>query len=209
MLQCIPQQPPRAGLEYLCHLFEIRDKAKHIPYTEEEMALLWANVGKYPDIDLILIQCYSGWRPRELCYLRRDDVNLNARTFTGGLKTNAGKNRIVPIHPRIFDLVQARYQKSVELGSPYLCSYFAKGKVRQVRYTRYWMHYQNILTALNLNPEHKPHDGRKHFITMAKKYDMDEYAIKRIVGHYIKDLAERIYTERNIEWLQNEIKKIP
>lgn len=63
------------------------------------MALLWANVGKYPDIDLILIQCYSGWRPRELCYLRLDDVDLNARTFTGGLKTNAGKNRIVPIHP--------------------------------------------------------------------------------------------------------------
>ena len=98
------------------------------------MALFWANVGKYPDIDLILIQCYSGWRPRELCYLRLDDVDLNARTFTGGLKTNAGKNRVVPIHPRIFDLVQARYQKSVELGSPYLCSYFAKGKVRQVRF---------------------------------------------------------------------------
>lgn len=50
------------------------------------MALLWANVGKYPDIDLILIQCYSGWRPRELCYLRLDDVDLNARTFTDGLK---------------------------------------------------------------------------------------------------------------------------
>lgn len=173
------------------------------------MALLWANVGKYPDIDLILIQCYSGWRPRELCYLRLDDVDLNAHTFTGGLKTNAGKNRVVPIHPRIFDLVQARYRKSVELGSPYLCSYFAKGKVRQVRYTRYWMHYQNILTALNLNPEHKPHDGRKHFITMAQKYNMDEYAIKRIVGHYIKDLTERVCTERNIKWLQNEIKKIP
>lgn len=63
------------------------------------MALLWANVGKYPDIDLILIQCYSGWRPRELCYLRLEDIDLNARTFTGGLKTDAGKNRVVPIHP--------------------------------------------------------------------------------------------------------------
>lgn len=105
------------------------------------MALFWANVGKYPDIDLILIQCYSGWRPRELCYLRLEDIDLNARTFTGGLKTDAGKNRVVPIHPRIFDLVQARYQKSVELGSPYFCSYFAKGKVRQIRYTRLWMHY--------------------------------------------------------------------
>ena len=71
------------------------------------MALLWDNLGKYPDIDLILIQCYSGWRPRELCYLRLEDIDLNARTFTGGLKTDAGKNRIVPIHPKIQPIVAA------------------------------------------------------------------------------------------------------
>lgn len=182
---------------------------KHMPYSEEEMQLLWDNINNYPCIDMILIQCYSGWRPRELCNLLLSDVNFDAGTMTGGLKTNAGKNRIVPIHSRILGLLQARYQQSVELGSPYLFSDFAKGKVRQIRYQRFWDYYHAAIVGLNLNPEHKPHDGRKHFITMAKKYDMDEYALKHLVGHYISDLTERVYTERSIDWLKSEIEKIP
>lgn len=182
---------------------------KHMPYTDEEMELLWANLDKYPYIDMILIQCYSGWRPRELCDLLLKDVDLSAGTYTGGQKTDAGKNRTVPIHPRVYELVQARYQKSVELGSPYLFSHFVRKKVRQIRYQQFWNYHHDIVTNLHLNPEHKCHDGRKHFITMAKKYELDEYAIKRIVGHYITDLTERIYTERSIDWLKSEISKIP
>ena len=100
----------------------------------------------------------------------------------------------MPIHSRILGLLQVRYQQSVELGSHYLFSDFAKGKVRQIRYQRFWDCYHAAIVGLNLNPEHKPHDGRKHFITMGKKYNMDEYALKRLVGHYISDLTERVYT---------------
>lgn len=56
--------------------------------------------------------------------------------------------------------------------------------------------------------DHRPHDGRKDFITRAKKAGCDEYAIKRIVGHSISDLTERVYTERDLDWLKKEIKKI-
>ena len=42
---------------------------------------------------------------------------------------------------------------------------------------------------------------------MAKDANMDEYAIKYVVGHTIKDLTERTYTERKPEWLKQEIKK--
>lgn len=60
-----------------------------------------------------------------------------------------------------------------------------------------------------ITAHHKPHDGRKHFITLAKKYNVDEYAIKRIVGHSIKsDLTEFVYTERDNNWLYSEICKI-
>ena len=44
---------------------------------------------------------------------------------------------------------------------------------------------------------------------IAKKYKLDEYAIKRIVGHAISDITESVYTERDIEWLHEEISKIP
>lgn len=41
------------------------------------------------------------------------------------------------------------------------------------------------------------------------KYNTRKEVIKYIVGHKIKDLTERVYTKREIEWLQNEILKIP
>ena len=42
----------------------------------------------------------------------------------------------------------------------------------------------------------------------AKKYNVDEYAIKYIVGHEISDITEKVYTQRETEWLKSEIEKI-
>jgi len=125
----------------------VRKPNSHIPYTEAELDLLWANIDKHPIIDMILIQCYSGWRPGELCDLKMKDVDMDVGTFTGGLKTKAGINRTVPIHPRIYNLVKARYEKALEAGSPYL--FFTirqrgfhhqntiKGEVTQMRYASF------------------------------------------------------------------------
>lgn len=68
--------------------------------------------------------------------------------------------------------------------------------------------HMETFPALGINPEHRGHDGRVHFVTVAKKYNLDEYAIKRIVGHAIKDLTERVYTKRSVDWLVQEIDKI-
>lgn len=73
-------------------------KRGHIPFTTEELKILWANVNIKQYVDVILIQCYSGWRPQELGLI---NVDLNNWTFIGGMKTDAGTNRIVPIHPII------------------------------------------------------------------------------------------------------------
>ena len=59
-----------------------------------------------------------------------------------------------------------------------------------------------------VDPRHHTHDCRKTFVTMAKRANVDEYAIKRIIGHQIADLTERVYTDRSIDWLRSEIEKI-
>ncbi len=64
------------------------------------------------------------------------------------------------------------------------------------------------MNELGLSTEHRAHDPRKHFITMAKKYKVDKYAIKYIVGHSISDITEKVYTERDLIWLKEEIEKI-
>ena len=184
----------------------------HIPYTDEEISILWSNTN-YQDVDMILIQCYTGLRPKELELMETANINLDQGIMIGGVKTKAGKDRIIPIHPKIAKFIQKYYERAVNLDSKYLFmveSGFHKVKrdYMPFNYLKYKYSLSKIVQDLGLNPEHRPHDGRAHFITMAKKYQMDEYAIKRIVGHAINDITEEVYTQRTIDWLKTKIEKI-
>lgn len=185
-------------------------KKEHIPFTEEEMALLWEHVDDKRYVDAILIQCYSGWRPQELGLLELKDVDLENGTFKGGMKTEAGADRVVPIHSRIRSLVERKYKEALVVGSKYLfnCTDGRSGKPVMMTYQRYQRGFEMVRDELKLNPEHRPHDGRKHFVTMAKKAGVDEYAIKYMVGHKISDITEKVYTQREFEWLKEEVEKI-
>ncbi len=191
---------------------EFETQHEHFPYSEKEMNILWQNIGVCNAADIILIQCYSGWRPQELCKLKVADVHLEERWIQGGMKTKSGKKRQVPIHPKILPLIEHRCEEARSIGSEYLFNH------RYERWKDRWTHYTydyfsdffiESLPALGINPSHRGHDGRVTFVTMAKNADMDEYALKRIVGHKIDDLTERVYTKRTVEWLLREINKIP
>lgn len=186
-------------------------KRNHIPFTDSEMDTLWENINTIPYVDIVIIQCYSGWRPQELGLIRVENVDWDNGIFIGGMKTKAGINRVVPIHPKIENLVRKRYDEAVSLGSEYLFNCTDTETHRgnlKLTYDKYQYRFTKIRDQLHLNPEHRPHDPRKHFTTMAKKYKLDEYAIKYIIGHAITDITEKVYTEREIDWLIDEMKKI-
>ena len=186
-------------------------KQGHIPFTDDEINLLWENVNHKRYIDVILIQCYSGWRPQELGLIELENVDLENWTFKGGVKTDSGIDRIVPIHSKIRPFVLQKYEEAKSIGSKYLLNHLdsdQKKRSNKLTYNRYKHGFDKIKNELNLNPEHRPHDGRKHFVTVAKKAGVDEYAIKYIVGHKVTDITEKIYTERELIWLKDEIEKI-
>lgn len=181
----------------------------HVSFTDEEMRVLWNALGSDPTVELMLVQCYCGWRASELLHIKFSDIDLENRTMVGGSKTEAGQNRVVPIHPRIFDIVEKRYlnARNNHYEYPfYLPS--ADGSYRYPRYEFYARHFNQTVEALGIAPHHS-HDCRKTFVTHAKEAGVDEYAIKRLVGHRIPDLTERVYTDRSIEWLRTELEKIP
>lgn len=194
---------------YIMRTMNVPEAMHHISYTAEEMDKLWSNINVY-GVDLILIQCYTGLRPQELCLIKKANFNPENWTITGGMKTESGKNRIIPVHSRIRDLVLKHYRQST---GEYLFEHTQDANGDKpgnptLTYTRYKSVLYRVIKDLGLNPDHKGHDARKHFATMAKEADMDEYAIKRIMGHKISDLTERVYTDRSIEWLRSEIEKI-
>lgn len=182
----------------------------HMTFSDEEMQILWNNK-QLIEVQAILVQCYMGWRPQELCNLKISNVNLDDKYIIGGMKTTNGRDRTVPIHSRVENIIKNCYRQAIDNGSEYLFLISDKrtsGKLIHLSYNKYYKDFQNIIEKLHLNPNHKPHDPRKQFITAAKEAKMNEFAIKLIVGHKITDITEAIYTERKFEWLYEEICKI-
>lgn len=172
-----------------------------IPFTYDEINTLWDNLD-FPFVDMILISLYSGWRPQELALIKTENVNLENMTIQGGLKTDAGKNRVVPIHSAIQTLVKARYNPNNE----YLFYDKNLDNYPVNTYERYYGRFQKVMTKLNM--KHMPHDTRHTFISEGKNKNMNEYILKLIVGHAIQDVTEKVYTHRQIEELTYEIEKI-
>lgn len=161
-------------------------------FTDKEIQTLWDNLN-IENVDIILIGIYSGWRPGELAELQTNNINLGEGTMLGGIKTDNGIDRIVPIHDRILPLIKSRMKLSGTL-------------LFGLNYEQYRYSYKKVMKALGMS--HKPHETRHTFISKAKESSLDEYCLKLIVGHAISDLTERVYTHRQVEQLKDEINKI-
>jgi integrase len=173
-----------------------------VPFSNDEIQNLWDNID-FPFVDMILIGIYSGWRPQELSTLKTSNVDLENKTMLGGLKTDAGKNRYVPIHPKTYNLIKERY----DCKNEYLFNDENSQQGTSMTYDKYRGRFNKVMKHLNM--KHHPHETRHTFITKAKDANMDEYILKLIVGHAIQDVTEKVYTHRTMEQLQNEIIKIP
>lgn len=166
------------------------------PFTIEEIEKLKAF--KHPLNDSALILLYTGLRINELLDIETKNVNLEKRYMTGGKKTKAGQNRIIPLHDDIFELVKSRYNEN----NKYL---FTKDG-HQITYMSYRKIYWNkMINALNF--EHTPHDTRHTFTTFADRCGMNKVALKKIIGHALGDMTDH-YTHKNLTELLSEVNKI-
>ena len=177
----------------------------HKSFTAQEMEALWevSNTDKYAKI--IIMQCYMGRRPSEILSIRRDNINLDEMTIVGGSKTNAGKNRIVPIHSKIQNIVLEFWNESD--GDDWLFPSPVKSG-QHMAYSSYNKFFEIVMKHECLDSTHRPHDCRKQFVTMVKSAKVDEYVLKRLIGHAITDITEDVYTDRPVAWLREEIEKI-
>lgn len=178
-----------------------RPLKENIPFSEEELNKLWENI-TFPFADMVLIGVYSGWRPQELATLKIEDIDLENKTMRGGLKTDAGRNRIVPIHSKIFPLIENLYDQN----NKFLFNDEAGQQGTSMTYDKYRRRFNKINAKFGF--KHRPHETRHTFITMAKESQVNDYVLKLIVGHAIEDVTEKVYTHRTLEQLAAEMEKI-
>lgn len=188
-----------------------KNKVPRIPFSQQELDIMWKAKNFVPFVDMILYHCYSGWRPKEIITLKIEDVHLEEEYIVGGIKTKAGRQRTVPIHPLVKPIVEKYYNEAISIGSAYLFNDITKKKgLNGLSKDQYYSRFIKVIKQLKLNPELTPHCARHTFITKAKsrEVNMNEYILKMIVGHKIQDVTESVYTHRTIEDLKEEILKI-
>ncbi len=185
-----------------------KEKIPKDPFTEEQLSKLWESIEFVPFSDIIIFACYSGWRPSELISLKVENVNLEQGYIRGGIKTDSGKNRLVPIHSLVKPIIEKYYNEAIKIGSRYLFNDVSKKKGIGLSYDQWLSRFSKIIDKLKFEGNLTPHSTRHTFITKAKYVKMNEYILKQIVGHKIGDLTEKVYTHREIEELISEIEKI-
>jgi integrase len=168
-------------------------------FTEEQIEQLWQMYSDgVPWVDSVLIYIYSGFRLNELLSMKCEQVDLTEWLFIGGLKSQAGKNRQVPIHSRIQPLVQAR----VTSDNAYLFTYNGK-KVSQTTYYGLWNDIMNRLEA-----DKTVHECRHTFRSRLDSAGANKKCIDMMMGHKSKDVGERTYTHKTIQELREALELV-
>lgn len=156
---------------------------------------------------MILIGIYTGFRPSEICQLHRCNIHLDENYIIGGMKTEAGENRYVPIHPKIKEYIEYYYNHTTENDK-----YLIKAEDGQIdtlmTYDKYRARFRKSMHRIGADGLYSPHCTRHTFVTAAKKCQMDNAALKLIIGHEIDDITEAVYTHRSPEYLQAEMRKV-
>ncbi|WP_409015677.1 tyrosine-type recombinase/integrase [Anaerostipes caccae] len=188
---------------------EKKRKAK-VPITLDDEKRLWEDID-FGYSRMVLINIYSSWRPQELVKLKKENIDLDKGYMIGGMKTDAGKERLHPIHPKIKELIRYYYDKS---AGDYLFYDYDKTKPSVMTYDKYRGRFQKIMEHHGLS-KYSASCPRHTFSTRAKLAEMDEYARKLIMGHIIYDTTDKHYTHIGngqdgelLEFLQKEIEKI-
>jgi integrase len=167
------------------------------PFTEDEIKHLWAMRDK-PWVDSVLVFLYTGFRISELLEVKTENVDLDAGVIKGGKKTEAGKNRFVPIHSKIACIVHRRVSERGE----YLFSHSGK-KVSTAQYYTLW---GEVMKQSGMN--HTPHECRHTFRSRLDSLGANKVCIDRIMGHKSESVGERIYTHKTIQELKNTIEMV-
>lgn len=176
------------------------EEEMHSPFSENELHYLWDNKEE-PYVDVILMMIYTGMRASEFISIEKKNVNLKERFLIGGMKTEAGTDRTIPIHDAVLPFFKRYYNQ----GNKYLITNMSGKALSYTNFiTNYW---KPAVKRMKLN--HIPHDTRHTFVTLADRYKVSDLCIKLIAGHSVSDITKGTYTHKTTEELVTEINKIP
>jgi len=166
-------------------------------FTTNEISTLWNDL-ENPTAQWILILMYTGMRIGELLAMTSDNIKMEQQYMVGGSKTEAGIDRIIPIHDAIVPLIKQQLGKAKYL--------MRDEKGRKLSYAKALEQFKAYMTAHNW--EHLPHDTRKTAISLMHSADIPMETIRVIVGHSGKGVTEKVYLYKTPYELVEAVNKV-
>lgn len=171
-------------------------------FTDLEFAVLEKGWQSVPGGDACYVLCYTGWRVSEFCALTRFSYDPENQILRGGMKTDAGRNRIVPVHPKILPIIERWYAASSGVlypkqdGTAYNKDNFRK----QV--------WAPCMDALGLPKDLTPHSARHTWGTKLSAAGVPAEDIQRIMGHADYSVTANTYINQDISTLRTSVERV-
>lgn len=183
-----------------------KDKAPETTRTDiakKDIQKLWKEIDKGNELaEIAMIYIYTGLRAMELLEAKKSNVFLDKRIMIAGKKTDAGKDRRIPIHHCIFPLIEKRMSEDGE----YLITKQGKGKRTPYTYSNFLREYWGRLMD-KLDMDYTIHCTRHTCATIMREAGIEEDIRKVILGHKSGDITDR-YTHLSDEMLLGAIDKV-
>lgn len=184
------------------------DKKEKGIFTDDEIALL---VEHDDDLEarIILVLIYTGLRIGEFIALTPKNIDIDRWIIRGGSKTNAGRNRIIPIIPKIRTYVRSLVDEAPSEDS----KLFDHGYTwfRNKFFYRYLISI-GMLTQSEVDvggePRLTPHSTRHTFASLARRAGVEKDILIRVIGHTDYNTTDENYVKMNIDELSAEMEKI-
>lgn len=150
---------------------------------------------------IALIMVSSGCRPGELFKVPLSDCFDDY--FIGGSKTEAGKDRVIPIGPDGLEAYRQIRKKAADAGADLLISGYEGSHVYANYAKREW---KKLMEEIG-RPGVTPYACRHTFITNAIRGGMDLPVLEAIVGHVDRETT-RIYTHLRADDLVGAVNQL-
>ena len=172
-----------------------------LSFTDEQLAILKSHADSMPMARMIYCHCYLGFRPTAFLALTCDDYWPEEEYFVGGIKTEAGRNRIVPVSSKIKPYI-ARFIR--ESGGTYLFQNNGEKMSLAVYRARFYETMEQLGFQRPGEHTYSPHTCRHTFATMLKRIDIPEKDKLTLIGH-TTDAMLRYYQDTPLEDLRRGI----
>lgn len=192
-----------SDLNYAEYIYTGNDaKGTHPAFSNDQIKMIDEQIGITPHAEDVYTLVYTGFRPSELFALTKSDYQDGV--LYGGIKTQAGKNRAVPVSPKLSSIISDKLSQNSDFLFPK-----DDGTQMSAKYFRDNYFYP-VLAAAGIQPmptkdkpaTYVPYSCRHTFANLLKNAPGSDKDKAGLMGHEEYETTKKHYQSSELDNLK-------